>query len=249
MSAKEFTFMASILLSFNGTVGVIRKENTYCQVFFPRILHLSGTPLNEAIVASFELLSDFKKQNKLEIVNTVFLTDGNGAVLQNRIESVTENRCENILYRYRANIWFRDPVTRASIKIVRNGNNDDLSANQTIGLLKLLKQRVGCNIIGFYICSSPREAKSGIKNYSSDYDLAERCGLDFIRNKFSVLSNIGFDDYYFIRSKSLNIEDDEFEVTENQMKSNRALASAFSKYTSSRVMNRVVLNRFIGLIA
>jgi hypothetical protein len=249
MSAKEFTFMASNLLSFSGVVGRIQKEDNYCQVFFPKILHLGGTPLNEAIIASFELLSDFKKQNKLEIVNTVFLTDGNGGMLQYRIESVTDSRWENISHRYRSNIWFRDPVTKASVKIVRKGDNDDYSANQTIGLLKLLKQRIGCNIIGFYICSNTKIAKEGIQAYSENEGFREKHSVEYSRNKFTVLSNIGFDDYYFIRSTALNIEDDEFEVTENQMKSNRALASAFSKYTSSRLMNRVVLNRFIGLIA
>jgi hypothetical protein len=249
MSAKEFTFMASNLLCFTGSLGFIERKDEYCQVFFPKILHLGGTPLNEAIVASFELLSDFKKQNKLEIVNTVFLTDGNGGLLQNRIESSVDGRTHNFSYTYRANVWFRDPVTKATVRIIRKGNNDEFSANQTIGLLKLLKQRVGCNIIGFYICGNTREAKSGITNYSSDSAVTESCIRDFNRNKFSVLSNIGFDDYYFIRSKSLIIQDDEFEVTENQMKTTRALASAFSKYTSSRIMNRVVLNRFIGLIA
>ena len=249
MSAKEFTFMASNLLSFSGVVGFIQKEDNYCQVFFPKILHLGGTPLNEAIIASFELLSDFKKQNKLEIVNTVFLTDGNGGMLHNRIESVTDSRWENISNRYRSNIWFRDPVTKASVKIVRKGNNDEYSANQTVGLLKLLKQRIGCNIIGFYICSNTKIAKEGIQAYSENEGFREKHSVEYSRNKFTVLSNIGFDDYYFIRSTALNIEDDEFEVTENQMKSNRALASAFSKYTSSRLMNRVVLNRFIGLIA
>ena len=41
-------------------------------------------------------------------------------------------------------------------------------------------------------------------------------------------------------------EDDEFEVSST---TTRGLVSAFSKYTSNRVSNRIVLNRFINLIA
>ena len=41
-------------------------------------------------------------------------------------------------------------------------------------------------------------------------------------------------------------EDDEFEVSST---TTRSLVSAFSKYTSNRVSNRIVLNRFINLIA
>ena len=40
---------------------------------------LGGTPLNAAIVASHELVRRFKRDHNVQIVNTVFLTDGDSS--------------------------------------------------------------------------------------------------------------------------------------------------------------------------
>ena len=62
------------------------------------------------------------------------------------------------------------------------------------------------------------------------------------------VNSTGFDDYYLLRSNGLDTEEDtEFEVKENA--TTRGLVSAFSKYAGNRVNNRVILNRFIGLIS
>ena len=45
-------------------------------------LRLGGTPLNEAIVSAFEIVPMFQKKNKVQIVNTIFLTDGQGSHLR-----------------------------------------------------------------------------------------------------------------------------------------------------------------------
>jgi hypothetical protein len=62
------------------------------------------------------------------------------------------------------------------------------------------------------------------------------------------VTTAGFDEYYVLRSEALDTEEDNtFEVKENA--TTRGLVSAFSKYAGGRVANRVVLNRFIGMIA
>ena len=62
------------------------------------------------------------------------------------------------------------------------------------------------------------------------------------------MNSTGFDDYYVLRSTGLDIDEDaEFEVRENA--TTRGLVSAFSKYAGNRINNRVILNRFIGLIS
>ena len=42
----------------------------------PRILDLSSTPLNEAIIAMMDIVPKFKKDTGVQKVNTIFLTDG-----------------------------------------------------------------------------------------------------------------------------------------------------------------------------
>ena len=68
------------------------------------------------------------------------------------------------------------------------------------------------------------------------------------RSKYSIVTSAGYDEYYVLRSEALDTEEDtEFEVRENA--TTRGLVSAFSKYTNTRIQNRIILNRFIGLIA
>ena len=63
-----------------------------------------------------------------------------------------------------------------------------------------------------------------------------------------MVTSSGYDEYYLLRSEGLDTEEDsEFEVKENA--TTRGLVSAFSKYTGNRLSSRVVLNRFIGMIA
>ena len=45
-------------------------------------MSLSGTPLNETICALHEILPKFQKENKLEKVQCVILTDGEGHPLR-----------------------------------------------------------------------------------------------------------------------------------------------------------------------
>ena len=73
---------------------------------------------------------------------------------------------------------------------------------------------------------------------------------DFKKKNYTLLSDVGYDDYYFLRSDKLDIEDSEFTFEpKNTNVTTRSLVSAFSKYTSGRLLNRVILNRFITLIA
>jgi hypothetical protein len=77
--------------------------------------------------------------------------------------------------------------------------------------------------------------------------LIEKKVSEFRKNNFTYLDCAGYDEYYFLRSDKLDTdEDSEFEVTST---TTRGMVSAFSKYTGNKVSSRVVLNRFINLIA
>ena len=70
----------------------IKKSFSYSNVsndkYFmtPNGMTLRGTPLGEAIMASVPLVERFKKENSLQIVNTVFLTDGAGQLPQSYLK-------------------------------------------------------------------------------------------------------------------------------------------------------------------
>lgn len=245
MSANEFTKMASFLLDY-GT----GRRGTCANMEPPEILELGGTPLNEAVIAAFKLIPQFKTQNKLQIVNTVFLTDGEGSSLYGRIEAVDGDRYDavNVDSNWKMRSFFRDPVTKASVEVIEGQGYSGRGVSQTTALLKLLKQRTDANVVGFYV-AKVRDVRHALEMYTPK---AEQSGTDkrvadFRKNNFTYLNNVGYDEYYFLRSDKLDTdEDDEFEVSST---TTRGLVSAFSKYTSNRVSNRIVLNRFINLIA
>ena len=67
MTAVEFTYAANVM------VDVATSRYSYCRLFA-----MGGTPLNESIIAAMKLVPEFQKKYKLQVVNTVFLTDGEG---------------------------------------------------------------------------------------------------------------------------------------------------------------------------
>ena len=246
MTANEFTKMASYLLDY-GT----GRRGTCSNMEPPDILQLGGTPLNEAVIAAFKVIPKFRTENKLEIVNTVFLTDGEGSSLYGRIDEIGEGeRCytSNIDANWKMRSFFRDPTTKASVEVTDTAGYGSRGAAQTTALLKLLKQRTDANVVGFYV-AKVRDVRHALAIYSpkSEETKIESRVAEFRKNNFTYLNNVGYDEYYFLRSDKLDTdEDDEFEVTST---TTRGLVSAFSKYTGNRVSNRIVLNRFINLIA
>ena len=52
------------------------QESYSCKYNIPMGLSLSGTPLNEALISLHQILPQFQKQNKLQKVQCVILTDG-----------------------------------------------------------------------------------------------------------------------------------------------------------------------------
>jgi len=237
MSAKEFSYAASALV-FQA------KYPRYC----PQWMSLGGTPLNEAIISSMEIIPEFQKKYKLQIVNTVFLTDGEGSTIRSywQLNEKNEPFLDVVGYSSKGTntgVVIRDPVTKNE---ERMDNIYDSSA-QTSCLIKLLKARTNCNVLGFYVISGREFNRKcwGFFPRTSNFEIIKS---EFRKNKYSIVTTSGFDEYYILRSEALNTdEDNTFEVKENA--TNRGLVSAFSKYAGGRVANRVVLNRFIGLVS
>jgi hypothetical protein len=237
MSAKDFSYAGAALTHMSGITSYRGTPRT------PHWMCLSGTPLNEAVIAAMEIIPYFQKKYKLQIVNTVFLTDGEGHKLTSYCvdERYTADiRTVNDRTKKVVKVVIRDPKTRNEEEYNPNSYNDD----QTTALIKLLKARTKSNVIGFYIAQG-RDYRQKVDQCIPVTKSAEREKAK--KDRYCVVTNAGFDDYYLLRSESMNTEEDnELVVKENS--TTRGIVSAFNKYTSNRVGNRVILNRFINLI-
>ena len=204
---------------------------------------LGGTPLNETVVASMEIVKEFRKKYRLDIVNTVFLTDGDSNE-NSRIVAEPGQRAYLPNSRYGdSNIIIRDMKTM-------NEGRAKPKTDLTTALLDLLKANTGVNVIGFYISSGnmKRQIMSRIERtgaFISDLDVKLRLAK---KQKFFMINGSGYDDYYIIPGGGeLDAKDDEMQVDGNASKSQ--LKTAFMMMQKSKGINRVLLSRFVEKIA
>ena len=235
MSAGEFSFAASALVYISNP-----------RSFVPYWFQLGSTPLNECIMAAMDLIPAFQSRYKLQVVNTVFLTDGEANVTNAVHQYDPTYQKMGTQWISSKNLVVRDPVTRHEVR-VKSGHR------VSTGLIKLLKLRTNCNVVGFYLLSA-RELSREMYNwfpYRGQGVLSSQLRAKFRKEKYLVVKSAGFDEYYLMLSEDRRYissdEDEEFEIESGA--TTRKFVSAFAKYTSGRLANRVVLNRFVGMIA
>lgn len=230
MSTHEFNNAATYLVNFNG-------RSSSQDLHYPEYMMLSGTPLNECIIASFDIIEKFKNNTKMEVVNAIFLTDGEGTMLTEKYTNNTGKRqkyLSNGLYQ----CIVRDTITKEQ-------HTFDCARTQKNALLKLLKKRENINIVGFHICDN-REFRQVLFSLNQEHYAVENNLEKFKRDGHFILDDDGYDEYYALKSNRLEMNDGEFSPTSD---TTRGLVSAFSKYNGGKINSRIVLNRFIGVIA
>ena len=244
MSASEMLTAGGALFHMAG-LGTSRSYHAG-----PSWLRMTGTPLNEAIICAMEIVPAFQKKNKLQIVNTVFLTDGEGRQISMVRDDDNSHGYSpvntNSVNRRVSHVVMRDPKTKHQEKYETTyGGRFD----QTNGLIRLLRKRTNSHVVGFYVANT-KDLTQALNVICPETSMVWRENFKdgFKKNKFGVIDTTGFDEYYMLRSNGMDTEDtNEMDVNENS--TTRKLVSEFSKYTNSRVNNRVILNRFIKLIA
>ena len=237
MSASEFTYACSALV-----------RCCEYRAWKPSWLQKGGTPLTEAVISAMKIVPEFQKQYKLQVVNTVFLTDGDGHSLSDIYYTssrgfATSGKGEGGEYNALKRMVIRDSKTKNEV-VVDYPHGREL----TSAYIKMLKLRTNSNIVGFYVLSGRelgRELYHFLPRSVTNHD---KYKSEFRKNKSMVVTSSGYDEYYLLRAEGLDTDEDVgFEVKENA--TTRGLVSAFSKYAGNRLNNRVVLNRFVGMIS
>ena len=198
----------------------------------PSALGLGGTPLNEAIISAFEVVPTFQKKNNVQIVNTIFLTDGQGHGTSLKWFDGQWNSTSG-------SPVIVDPVTKKHY----NKYADDQA------LLEILKDRTGVTIAGFFITpSTKRSFLNEMYHTNVSWDKAEELWLDVKADGYGVIENdLGYDEYYLISSKSLEIKDEGLEIDSDMTKGR--MKNAFVKAQKGKIANKQMLSRFAELVA
>jgi hypothetical protein len=216
----------------------------HCSYTYPNRLSLSGTPLNESLISLHQILPKFQKENKLQKVQCIVLTDGEANQLTYHKEVRRSYSKEPILgsgYVYPGITFLRDRKLGTTYKV------DYGYHGFTDTLLRNLKDKFSStNFIGIRVLES-RNASRFIQLYHSQLDKQyEKIQNDWKKLRSFTITNSGYDAYFGMSATAL-AQDSEFEVAEDATKSQ--IKSAFVKSLKTKKLNKKVLGEFISLVA
>ena len=227
----------------------------------PRILDLSSTPLNEAIIAMMDIVPKFKKDTGVQKVNTIFLTDGESNMTRYVYDlkfNADKNEHEQSTIRLgsynkvsggRNEIIFTDKKTRKTYVL-----EDKRGSDMTNQLLKILKDRVdGMNLVGFFIAGN---GKSGRVDKRIIADLLDKSIWDVVdevkfvnKNKYLAITSAGYDEYYILPGGN-NLQVENGGLSDDLTGASKAkLKSAFGKSMKGKISSRQLLDKFVKLVA
>ena len=209
----------------------------------PNALRLGGTPLNETIIAAIKQVPVFQKKHGVQIVNTIFLTDGQGHPSRGTWDSNTQTftgdrgrLSEEIVV---------DPVTKIQYPV------DLMMRSTAVPFLKALKDRTSARVVGFYIapCNTKKRFKqeitySGVVNWSETDAMWEKMK----KNSFIVVEgDLGYEEFYVVSSKSLKVADASIKIDSDMSKVQ--MRNTFIKQRRNKVGNKVMLGRFAEFVS
>ena len=229
--------------AFNNRGHYGDPENGVTWFPTPGWLGLGGTPLNEAVLTAIPLVNAFRAKNGLQIVNTVFLTDGCGSGFSDIMGA--DGNYEHVGWKKSI---LRDPATRTELAH-RNG---------TETFLEMFRIRTGSKIVNFYVTNPRRthfmrEAEEGFRNrdggWDNDIDESAIWKTAQAEGGIAIEGGNGWDELYLLLGgDKLSIGDEG--LSEDLVGAKKgALKRAFGKAASGKLRNRVVLRRFSELIA
>ena len=186
---------------------------------------LGGTPLNEAILAAIDIVPSFKKNNNVQIVNSVFLTDGSGNGMHVPYNGTLKIEGDRI-------------GTRVNQKDATNL------------LTKMLQERTGSKVVNFFLADwTPAKFERHSYHYFRDHDKMY-AGLETWKSDnyaIATSDEMGWDEQYLIRTVKIDTSDAMDSVKDTDTTAKKK--NAFLKSMKGRSTSRVVLNRFIDMIA
>ena len=233
MSSVEFNAMSRRVLHSKFT-----QNNGY---------GMGSTPLNQALAWCYFNLGSYIKNNNIEKMTLITLTDGEGSSL---CPASAHRSLRSVEYQEAKKIRIKNIIKEPTTQKTYNIDNRDL---HTEVLLKMIKDKYNIPIIGFHICRKNRRdlhnfLRSNLPEFTGDYmSLFDKWNKDFKQQGFASIKNTGRDDLFLIPTTSTKIVEGDLsvEVGDNA----RSIARNFSKYLNVKRTSRVLLNRFVGLVA
>ena len=198
----------------------------------PSCLGTGCTPLNEAILCALDMVPAFQQANQLQIVNTVFLTDGEGHGI-GLVDSWGENR--TILRDHKTRKTYNQPTSQSNRRSV-----------ETDMLLNLLRERTGTSLIGIRL-----QTHKSMKGHRWHYDFKNdesfnKACEDYKNNNFCVVPSAY--DLYFVVQGHMTVQTDAL-ADLNENASIAKIKNAFIKGSNNKKSSRVISTKMVEVFA
>ena len=209
---------------------------------------LCGTPLNDAIMISTDNVRRFQRENNLDIVNTIILSDGESNSSHRFYSEEKMKIAEESGNPYDA--AERISTTDCKIKLVDRETKKVFEwtavhgMRQTENFLNYFKFKTGSNVIGFFLTSSPDDAGRvvGWRDWTEQRSQYNRLG-------YLIAQSHGYDELYVIKTHSSVLMEDEIKVNTEKKNTTATLAKAFSKFQKGKLDKRIMLQSFAEKVA
>jgi hypothetical protein len=224
-------------------LAVCFGDSYRAQYTYSNRLALSGTPLNEALMSLHQILPKFQKENKLQKVQCIVLTDGEANYPPYHVEIKRGYDSDSYIGTrsiHPDKTFLRDRKLGITYKF-------DYGYHQfTEVLLRNLKDKFpSVNFIGIRVLEG-RNVNRFISLYHNQSDKQyEVIQNDWKKLKSFTITNSGYDAYFGLSSSALS-QDAEFDVADDATKSQ--IKSAFVKSLKTKKLNKKVLGEFISLV-
>lgn len=205
----------------------------------PSADHLIGcTPLDEAIVTTIDLMGDFRQRTRAQVVNAVFLTDGDANTVSAYLNKKGKKQELNSATRYLID-------DRQTHKVY-----DFDTSTMTPTLLQILRDRQDINVVGFYIGGHWSKFF-----YGADDKTRTELARQFEENNYVIATDWGYNELYITnRGDSLRVHEHSLKPDTKKFPLGSPeyeveLNKNFSAHRHMLKKERLMLDRFVQMIS
>lgn len=212
---------------------------------------MGATPLNATLVVGLEIAKQFRKANRIEVLNTIILTDGEATDYATYWKTVEDTD----RLRESANWGGRAPVILkygSTVTPMYKTGWAHPNAILTATLIDLYKEVTGSKVINYHLIAkwnkrNLEECKSlfTINHEGDHYTQWDQIMSNRSTGLLEVKDTVGFDVRYIINGSELSV-DAELEV---KSKTRGDLLRGFKKFAGNKAQNRLFVQKFSSQIA
>ena len=236
------------------------------KIFLPQSEKLSNTPLLQAMVAMKDIMVEFKRKNNLDLTNLVIVHDGDA----DRCLCYNEKCGDNIPICTNINSLFNNVIVDNTVKfqyqLPASKNSDDLHAGMTKAIFQWFQKSTESKIFGFFLAPTnyrgqtmkalenqfyDEEGKKIIMHGKEYFASKEKLNIvmkQLKKEKFVISKKPGFNAFFIVvGGTELAIGNEEMDI-QGKVTSAK-LKNAFSNLNKRKLINRVLVSKFIQGIA